>query len=123
MLEWFLQHWSEIAFSVIVPWLVYLYKILHAYRQGLLALMRHLIIEYYNTYMEREYIPIYAMENVTSIYRAYHTLGGNGTCTKLYEELLHLPSVKPDEEEQHCEKECGNTCLKICREHQPDQIL
>lgn len=128
MFEWFIQYWSEVAFGLLVPFIIYIYKQLRAYKRGLLELLRHLIIQYYNMYKERGYVPIYVMESVTTIYVAYHALGGNGTGTKLYEELTELPSKKPepleDEEHEHtCEKECGNTCLKMCREHQPDQIL
>ena len=36
--------------------------------------------------------PSYAYENFCDMYEAYHALGGNGTGTKLYEEIkaLHL---------------------------------
>jgi hypothetical protein len=30
------------------------------------------------------------------MYKEYHALGGNGTITKLYEELLELPHRKED---------------------------
>jgi hypothetical protein len=61
-------------------------------RQGLQALLRNQIISCYDKYSEREWIPIYAMENVLSMYDAYHGLGGNGTITKLIDELKELPS-------------------------------
>lgn len=43
-------------------------------------------------YVELGYIPSYAYENFCDMYEAYHALGGNGTGTKLYEEIkaLHL---------------------------------
>ena len=46
--------------------------------------------------MAKEYIPIYAMENIGEMYKAYHRLGGNGTITKLVEELKKLPSYVVD---------------------------
>ncbi len=62
-------------------------------QQGILTLLRSSIINNYNDYIERGYIPVYAMENVEQLYQAYHALGGNGTITKLYEELKALPST------------------------------
>lgn len=59
---------------------------------GVKCLLRDRIIERYNHYMEQESIPIYGMENVSDMYEAYHDLGGNGTITKLVEELEKLPS-------------------------------
>jgi hypothetical protein len=67
-----------------------------AIKKGIQALLRNEIIEQYNKYMDKEYIPIYAVENVTAMYKEYHALGGNGTITKLYEELLELPHRKED---------------------------
>ena len=46
----------------------------------------------HDKYVELGYIPSYAYENFCDMYEAYHALGGNGTGTKLYEEIkaLHL---------------------------------
>lgn len=33
------------------------------------------------------------MEEAERVYRAYHKLGGNGTVTKLYEELKAPPTI------------------------------
>jgi hypothetical protein len=63
-----------------------------ALKDGTLALLRNQIIQNYDKYMDRERIPIYAIENVLELYNAYHTLGGNGTITKLVDELKELPS-------------------------------
>ncbi len=67
-----------------------------ALRDGTLALLRSEIIRNYDTYMGRKWIPIYAMENVCALYTAYHDLGGNGTMTKLVEELRELKSKEGD---------------------------
>jgi hypothetical protein len=67
-----------------------------AIKLGIQALLRDRIIEQYNKWMEKGYIPIYALENVTAMYKEYHALGGNGTITQLYEELLELPHRKED---------------------------
>ncbi len=44
-----------------------------------------------NKYLERGEIPIYALDNITKMYKAYHNLGGNGTITALVEEIKELP--------------------------------
>lgn len=61
---------------------------------GVRSLLRKEIIDYYNHYMDLGYIPIFAMENVIDMYRAYHRLGGNGTITKIVEELKELSSYQ-----------------------------
>jgi uncharacterized protein YsxB (DUF464 family) len=68
-----------------------------ALKEGTLALLRSEIIRIYDKYTYREQIPIYAMENVLALYDAYHELGGNGTITKLIEELRALPSQLKEE--------------------------
>ena len=67
---------------------------------GVRSLLRKEIIDYYNHYMDLGYIPIFAMENVIDMYRAYHRLGGNGTITKIVEELKELSSYQKEKEEK-----------------------
>ena len=61
---------------------------------GVRSLLRKEIIDEYNHYMDTGYIPIYALENVVEMYKAYHRLGGNGACTKIVEELKELSSYQ-----------------------------
>lgn len=61
---------------------------------GIQALLRDRIIRAYNHYMEKGYCPIYAMENVESMYKQYHALGGNGAITGLLEKLREMPTEK-----------------------------
>lgn len=71
-----------------------------AQRAGLQALLKDGIITRYDKYVQRGYILVREMENVQSMYEAYHALGGNGTVTRLLEELKELPhskAVEPDE--------------------------
>ena len=64
---------------------------------GVRSLLRKEIINEYNHYMDIGYIPIYALENVVEMYKAYHRLGGNGACTKIVEELKDLSSYQHKE--------------------------
>lgn len=71
-----------------------------AQRAGLKALLKDGIITRYDKYVQRGYILVREMENVQSMYSAYHALGGNGTITALVEQLRALPhnkAVEPDE--------------------------
>lgn len=71
-------------------------KSMFSLHSGVKSLLRKEIIDDYNTYMDKEYIPIYALENTLDMYNSYHRLGGNGTCTKIVEELKKLPSHKEE---------------------------
>lgn len=66
---------------------------------GLQALLRDRIIQSYNHYIDKGYCPIYALENVTKMYEEYHALGGNGTVTKLVNELKELPTQEINKKE------------------------
>lgn len=67
-----------------------------AVRIGLQALLRDRIIQSYNYYVEKKYIPIYAVESVASMFEQYRLLGGNGVIENLVQELKDLPHQKPE---------------------------
>lgn len=105
MVEFIIKYWLEFGFFLITGALTASVKYFlkqdkirkteqEAIKKGIQALLRDGIINQYNKYMDKKYIPIYALENVTAMYKEYHALGGNGTITHLYEELLELPTRK-----------------------------
>lgn len=107
MMEFIIEYWLEFGLGLVSLALTASVKNLQkqnkirkveqeAIKNGIQALLRDGIINQYNKYMEKKYIPIYALENVEAMYKEYHALGGNGTITHLYEELLDLPSRKPN---------------------------
>lgn len=61
-----------------------------AIKDGVCALLRVQLIEYHDRYNAEGKIPHYVMDNYTSMYDAYHALGGNGTVTAMYERLKRL---------------------------------
>lgn len=71
-----------------------------AIEQGMQALLRDRIIQAYNHYTDKGCFPIYAQQNVEALYNAYHALGGNGTVTRIYNEMMKLPTEggKKDED-------------------------
>lgn len=64
--------------------------------KGTMILLKVKLFEYHDKYMELGSIPPYAFENFCDMYESYHELGGNGTGTKMYEEIkdLHLNKKK-----------------------------
>lgn len=66
--------------------------------KGTMILLKVKLFEYHDKYMELGSIPPYAFENFCDMYESYHELGGNGTGTKMYEEIkdLHLNKKKGD---------------------------
>jgi len=62
--------------------------------QSVNAILRNDIIAMYNECVKKGYCPIYVKENVKSLSRLYHDLGGNGVSDKLVQELLEMPSSK-----------------------------
>lgn len=60
--------------------------------KGTMLLLRVQLIEYHDKYIRLGEIPSYAYSNFCEMYQAYHSLGGNGMVTKMYNEIeeLHL---------------------------------
>lgn len=60
--------------------------------KGTMLLLRVQLIEYHDKYIRLGEIPSYAYSNFCEMYQAYHSLGGNGMITKMYNEIeeLHL---------------------------------
>lgn len=64
-----------------------------AMETGLRTLLRAELLEIHAKYRPLGNIPLEVMEEADRVYQAYHSLGGNGTGTKIYEELKALPTV------------------------------
>ena len=60
--------------------------------KGTMLLLRQQLIQYHDKYTTAGEIPLYAYQNFLEMYEAYHELGGNGTVTKMKDEIedLHL---------------------------------
>ena len=66
---------------------------------GVQCLLRAEIIENYKEYQHKHYCPIYAKESLKRMYSAYHDLGGNDVATSLYEKIVDMPEIPPEEGE------------------------
>ena len=62
-----------------------------------LAVARAMLIRECNLYIDKGYAPLYAIASVAEMYHAYHSLGGNGAVTGIYNDFLNLPH-KPKED-------------------------
>ena len=83
-----------IALPVILGYIVWLLKnqkkIRDANSRGTMLLLRVQLIEYHDKYMAMGHIPSYAYENFCEMYQAYHSLGGNGMITHMFEDVKKL---------------------------------
>lgn len=59
--------------------------------EGVRALLRRSILDDFNRYSKKGFVPPYARENLERTYAAYHTLGGNDMATDLYQKLRQMP--------------------------------
>ena len=63
-----------------------------ALKEGVQALLRDRIIQAYNHYSYKGWIPIYAMESIEACYKSYEELGENGVIDNLMRQLRELPN-------------------------------
>lgn len=72
---------------------------------GTMLLLRVQLIEYHDKYIRLGEIPSYAYSNFCEMYQAYHSLGGNGMITKMYNEIEELHLKKNHKEVDNHEDE------------------
>lgn len=63
-----------------------------ALKAGVQALLRDRIIQSYNHYTEKGWMPIYARDSLDACYNSYEALGENGVIDDLMEQLRELPN-------------------------------
>lgn len=60
--------------------------------EGVKTLLRNELVEAHREYVEEQgYIKLEALEYVEDTYRCYHNMRGNGSGTKLWEDIKALP--------------------------------
>lgn len=106
MPEWISRYWITWVFGLITLGLSVSVKRLYGrvrkefeeqrmLKDGLKAILRNDIIQEYNHYIDKGWCPIYGLENVESMYKQYHNLGGDGAVTNLVEQIRRLPHHEP----------------------------
>lgn len=71
---------------------------INAVREGILAILRDRIIHTTSKCRLAGHTKVYQVENVTHMYHAYTTLGGNGMVAQIYEQFSALPVYGTDDE-------------------------
>lgn len=105
MWEWILKYWLEVVFGALIAGLGILYKHLAkkvqqnrdenaAIRDGLRSLLRRQIIEDCESSLKQGYCPVTKKDTINDMYLSYHALGGNGTVTKLVDQIGDLPTLE-----------------------------
>lgn len=93
-----------IALPILLGYIVWVLKrqqkVRDANSKGTMLLLRVQLIEYHDRYTTLGRIPSYAYQNFCEMYEAYHSLGGNGMITKMYNEICELHLNKHDEMEE-----------------------
>lgn len=67
-----------------------------AIKLGLQSLLRGEITKSYYIYMDKGWIPLYALQSLEVNYKNYEALGENNVIDGLWKELMALPHTKPD---------------------------
>lgn len=63
-------------------------------KEGVLSLLRLMIIQHHNKYIDQGYCSINEKDIIEKAYTAYHNLGGNGAITNYYNQIMSLPDRK-----------------------------
>ena len=94
ILSYISAHWTEWAIGLLGLGWGYLVKKVTEYKtikDGLLAIMHDRLYQSCTYYIKQGHIDMGGLKNLEYLYRSYHTLGGNGTGTELYNRAKALP--------------------------------
>lgn len=101
MKEFAMQYWLEFIFGLVITGLSFCYNRLakkfkdqETIKEGIIAILHDRLFHLGMSYIEKEEITLSDLENFEGIYNAYHSLGGNGTGTEIYERVKELPLIK-----------------------------
>ena len=108
MPDWITRYWVEWLFGIVAEMMVAGYQrvskhMRHAQKKdralddGMRALLRDRIISACDHYLEKGFAPVYVRENITSMYDAYHSLGGDGIVTDMVQQTMKLPYMNGGE--------------------------
>lgn len=101
ILNYIQSNWVEWLFAAAVALLSWGYRKVQlalkdeqkkneAISNGVQALLRESIVNSYNKYTEKGYMPIYAKDSLKKAYTAYSALDGNDVASELYHKMLAM---------------------------------
>lgn len=91
MWQFILEYWAEWAFGLLGAAFIAVAVKYKAMKEGMLAILHDRIYQACHFYLQQGYIDTPGLKNIEYLYRSYHTLGGNGTGTELYNRCKALP--------------------------------
>lgn len=68
----------------------------NAVSKGMQAMLRNQMIELWNEYSRKGYVPIYVRDNFENIWKSYHSLGANGVMKGIHDKFMALPVSEYD---------------------------
>ena len=102
MLEWLAKYWLEVLFGGVLTGIGIVQKRLskrqkeerkrnEAIENGVRDMLRLTILDNYERCKQAGVISVARKDAVDSAYQSYHALGGNGTITRVHEEIMAMP--------------------------------
>ena len=100
--EFVAKYWLEFLFGIIATiltgaygWLAKKFKEEHARNEaienGVRDMLRLTILDNYEKCKSAGTISVSRKDAIDSAYKSYHALGGNGTITRVHEEIMEMP--------------------------------
>lgn len=102
MWEWLVKYWLEVLFGLVVTGIGIVQRRLskrmkeerkrnEAIENGVRDMLRLTILDNYERCKSAGIISVARKDAVDSAYQSYHALGGNGTITRVHEEIMEMP--------------------------------
>lgn len=87
------------ALAALAGAIVRLYKVMDAMQEGTRTMLRSRLVDLHERYVvSGAGCPDWVKREATQVYDAYHGMGGNGTGTHYYQEIIEAP-VRGDKED------------------------
>lgn len=108
MPEWITKYWIEWIFGVGIAILTWLYKTLsaqlareraeaQALRDGMRSLLKRQIEMDCEAAIKEGWCSVNRKNVISDMYSSYHALGGNSGTTQIYDQMMGLSSVAPQD--------------------------
>ena len=106
-MDWILKYWIQELFALVIAGLTWCIRRLRrkkteydVLREGILALLHDRLYAACSFFIAQGWASLEDRENLEYLYRPYKDLGGNGTGERLYNTVMKLPYLKPEEVEK-----------------------
>lgn len=81
-----------VVLAALVASLMRLYRLMDAMQEGTRTMLRSRLVDLHERYVvSGRGCPDWVKREATQVYDAYHGMGGNGTGTHYYEEIINAP--------------------------------